>query len=256
MVLAIDIGNTNIVCGILKDDEIKTSFRLTTVRAMTSDEYGVNICNIMERKGIDITEIKAVVIASVVPQIMYSFTNAIVKYLGHTPMVVGPGIKSGIRLANENPKEIGADRIADAVAAYYIYGGPVIAIDFGTATTYDIILEDGTFAAGVTAPGIASSAKTLWENTAKLPEIEIKKPESILAKNTIESMQAGLVYGQIGQTEYIIRQIKDELKKDNIKVVATGGMAKIISENTQIIDYCDADLTLKGLNIIYKRNAK
>lgn len=256
MVLAVDIGNTNIVCGILKDDEIISTFRLTTENSMTSDEYGVMICNIIERRGVALTDIQAVIVASVVPQIMYSFSNAIVKYFNITPMVVGPGIKTGIRLANENPKEMGADRIADAVAAYQLYGGPVIVVDYGTATTYDVILADGTFSVGVTAPGIISSAKTLWQNTAKLPEIEIKKPETILAKNTIESMQAGLVYGQIGQTEYIIKTIKCELGINDIKVVATGGLGKLISESTNVIDAYDAYLTLKGLNIIYKKNVK
>ncbi|MBE5964535.1 MAG: type III pantothenate kinase [Lachnospira sp.] len=256
MVLAVDIGNTNIVCGILKDDEIISTFRLTTENSMTSDEYGVMICNIIERRGVALTDIQAVIVASVVPQIMYSFSNAIVKYFNITPMVVGPGIKTGIRLANENPKEMGADRIADAVAAYQLYGGPVIVVDYGTATTYDVILADGTFSVGVTAPGIISSAKTLWQNTAKLPEIEIKKPETILAKNTIESMQAGLVYGQIGQTEYIIKTIKSELGINDIKVVATGGLGKLISESTDVIDAYDAYLTLKGLNIIYKKNVK
>ncbi|MBR6697170.1 MAG: type III pantothenate kinase [Lachnospiraceae bacterium] len=256
MVLAVDIGNTNIVCGILKDDEIISTFRLTTENSMTSDEYGVMICNIIERRGVALTDIQAVIVASVVPQIMYSFSNAIVKYFNITPMVVGPGIKTGIRLANENPKEMGADRIADAVAAYQLYGGPVIVVDYGTATTYDVILADGTFSVGVTAPGIISSAKTLWQNTAKLPEIEIKKPETILAKNTIESMQAGLVYGQIGQTEYIIKTIKSELGINDIKVVATGGLGKLISESTDVIDEYDAYLTLKGLNIIYKKNVK
>jgi len=256
MVLAVDIGNTNIVCGILKDDEIISTFRLTTENSMTSDEYGVMICNIIERRGVALTDIQAVIVASVVPQIMYSFSNAIVKYFNITPMVVGPGIKTGIRLANENPKEMGADRIADAVAAYQLYGGPVIVVDYGTATTYDVILADGTFSVGVTAPGIISSAKTLWQNTAKLPEIEIKKPETILAKNTIESMQAGLVYGQIGQTEYIIKTIKSELGINDIKVVATGGLGKLISESTDVIDAYDAYLTLKGLNIIYKKKVK
>jgi len=256
MVLAVDIGNTNIVCGILKDDEIISTFRLTTENSMTSDEYGVMICNIIERRGVALTDIQAVIVASVVPQIMYSFSNAIVKYFNITPMVVEPGIKTGIRLANENPKEMGADRIADAVAAYQLYGGPVIVVDYGTATTYDVILADGTFSVGVTAPGIISSAKTLWQNTAKLPEIEIKKPETILAKNTIESMQAGLVYGQIGQTEYIIKTIKSELGINDIKVVATGGLGKLISESTDVIDAYDAYLTLKGLNIIYKKNVK
>ena len=148
---------------------------------------------------------------------------------------------------------MGADRIVDAVAAYELYGGPVIVIDFGTATTHDLVTEDGSLVAGVISPGIRISANTLWNNAAKLPEIEIRKPESILAKNTVTSMQAGLIYGGIGQTEYIVHKIKQEAKLDHIKVVATGGLGKIISQETKVIDIYDPDLTLKGLKLIYEK---
>ena len=154
----------------------------------------------------------------------------------------------------ENPKEIGPDRIVDAVAAYELYGGPILVIDYGTATTYDLVTEDGCFAAGITAPGIRISAKALWEDTAKLPEVEIKKPASILAQETISSMQAGLVYGHIGQTEYIIQRVKKETGYDNLKVVATGGLGRIIAEETDMIEEYNSFLTLEGLRIIYEKN--
>ena len=255
MVLGIDIGNTNIVMGVFEGDEIISTFRMTTTISRTSDEYGALMCEMLRLKSIDIKRIEAVIIACVVPKVMYSMNNAIIKYLSIKPLVVGPGIKTGIKLASENPKEIGADRIVDAVAAYELYGGPVIVIDYGTATTYDLILEDGSFTAGITSPGIKISAKALWEETAKLPEIEIEKPDSILAKNTITSMQAGLVYGQIGQSEYIIRKIIEESGLCNVKVVSTGGLGKMITDNTDYIHEYDAYLTLKGLSIIWSKNA-
>lgn len=162
------------------------------------------------------------------------------------------GIKTGIRIVTPNPQQIGADRIVDAVGAYEIYGGPVLVIDFGTATTYDYVDESGAFQGGITAPGIRISAKALWEDAAKLPEIEIKKPASILGKDTITSMQAGLVYGQIGQTEYIINRVKAEVGLENIKTVVTGGLGRIIANETDAVDIYDPNLTLKGINLVYK----
>ena len=187
---------------------------------------------------------------------MHSLTGAIRRYLQIEPLVVSAGIRTGIRITAENPKEIGPDRIVDVVAAYEKYGGPVLVLDFGTATTYDLVTEDGRFGVGITAPGIRISAKALWEDTAKLPEIEIKKPDSILARETVSSMQAGLVYGQIGQTEYIIRQVKKETGYENLKVVATGGLGRIIADETDAIDVYDSSLTLDGLRILYEKNRK
>ena len=193
------------------------------------------------------------IIASVVPNVMHSLTGAVTRYLGTAPLIVGPGVKTGIKVVTENPRQIGADRIVDAVAAYEIYGGPVLVLDFGTATTYDLVSEDGSFIACIIAPGIRISAKALWEGTAKLPEVEIKKPKSILAQETVSSMQAGLIYGQIGQTEYIIRQTKKETGYDNLKVVATGGLGTIIASETDTIDIYDPTLTLQGLRLIYNK---
>ena len=182
--------------------------------------------------------------------------HGLVRYLNVEPIIVGAGIKTGIKIITENPKEIGPDRIVDAVGAYEKYGGPILVLDFGTATTYDLITEKGEFAAGITAPGLRISAKALWEDTAKLPEVEIKKPASILAQETISSMQAGLVYGQIGQTEYIINQVKKESGYKDLKVVATGGLGRIISEETSLIQVYDSSLTLEGLRLIYNKNKK
>ena len=219
MIITIDVGNTNITVGVFNGDEIVASFRMTTKMPRTSDEYGMLLTNLLEQNRI----------------------------------VIEPGTKTGIRIVTENPRQIGADRIVDAAAAYEIYGGPVLVLDFGTATTYDLVDATGAFVSGVTAPGIRISAKALWEDAAKLPEIEIKKPDSILAKETITSMQAGLVYGQIGQTEYIVRHMKEEANLGEIKVVATGGLGRIIASETSMIDVYDPNLTLKGMNLIYKK---
>lgn len=256
MVLVIDVGNTNITCGVYEKDVLKTTFRITTKIPRTSDEYGVLIRDMLKNNDISTESIEGVIIASVVPNVMHALVGAINRYIGKNPLIVGPGIKTGIMITSDNPKEIGPDRIVDAVAAYVKYGGPVLVLDFGTATTYDLVTEDGKFPVGITAPGIRISAKALWEDTAKLPEIEIKKPKSILATETISSMQAGLVYGQIGQTEYIINKVKEETGYTNLKVVATGGLGRIIANETDTIDVYDSALTLDGLKIIYDKNVK
>lgn len=254
MLLAIDIGNTNITIGVNSKEQWIGTFRITTKTPRTSDEYGLLILSLLASKGIEKVEIEGVIIASVVPNIMYSFTNGIRKYLDKEPMIIGPGIKTGISIHTDDPREVGADRIVDAAGAFYEYGGPVLIIDFGTATTYDVITEKGIFEVAVTSPGIKISANALWQTAAKLPEIEIKKPKSILAKNTVTSMQAGLVYGYIGQVEYIVKKIKEEMELPDMKVVATGGLARILQGETESIDVYDSALTFKGLKIIYDRN--
>ena len=256
MVLVIDVGNTNITFGVYKKTELVTTFRMMSNVSRTSDEYGMMITALLDNNGVPKEKIDGAIIASVVPNLMHALTGAVAKYLKVKPMVVGPGTKTGIKIVTENPREIGADRIVDAVGAYEKYGGPVLVLDFGTATTYDLVTDKGEFAAGITAPGIKISAKALWNDTAKLPEIEIKKPKSILAQETISSMQAGLVYGQIGQTEYIIKCVKEESGFDNLKVVSTGGLGRLISDETDMIDVYDSALTLDGLRIIYEKNAK
>lgn len=256
MLLTVDVGNTNITFGLFEKKELLYTFRLMTATQRTSDEFGANILGLLLYNGLKKEEIEGVIIASVVPNVMHSLVGAIERYVGHKPMIVGPGLKTGIHIVTENPKEIGPDRIVDAVGAYEKYGGPVLVLDFGTATTYDLVNEKGEFVAGITAPGIKISAKALWEDTAKLPEVEIKKPDSILAQNTVTSMQAGLVYGQIGQTEYIIKCVREESGFDELKVVSTGGLGRLISDETDMIDVYDPSLTLEGLRLIYERNAK
>ena len=247
MVLVVDVGNTNATFGVYDGKELVTTFRLMSKTPRTSDEYGVLITEMLSKNSIAIKNIQGV--------IMHSLTGGISRYVNEKILIVGAGVKTGIKIVTENPKEIGCDRVVDAVAAYELYGGPVLVIDYGTATTYDLVTADGCFAAGITAPGIRISAKALWEGTAKLPEIEIKKPASILAQETISSMQAGLVYGQIGQAEYIIQRVKKETGYDNLKVVATGGLGRIIAEETDMIQEYNSALTLEGLRIIYEKNS-
>ena len=254
MLLVLDVGNTNITCGIYDGDKLAHTFRIMSKTPRTSDEFGVAICDLAARQGVDPKEVDGVAIASVVPNIMHSLIASVKKYFNIDPLVVGPGVKTGIKIDTPNPKEIGPDRIVDAVAAYEKFGGPILVLDFGTATTYDLVTEDGRFTVGITAPGVRISAEALWMGTAKLPEIEIVMPKSILANDTIWSMQAGLMYGQIGQTEYIINQVKKETGYDKLKVVATGGLGRLISNETKMIDEYNSDLTLEGLRLIYAKN--
>lgn len=256
MLLVIDVGNTNITLGVFRGEELSGTFRMTTKIARTSDEYGIMLKELIECQGISSKDIDAAIVASVVPDIMHSLGSAMIKYFGIKPIVVSAGIKTGIRIMTENPKQVGADRIVDAVAAYTLYGGPVIVIDFGTATTYDIVGPDATFEGAVIAPGIRTSAQAMWGQAAMLPAIEIKKPASILAKETISSMQAGIVFGQIGQVEYIVERIRKESGYINAKVVASGGLGNIIARETETIDIYDPQLTLKGLRIIYEKNKR
>ena len=256
MLLVVDVGNTNITLGVFDGEELNGTFRMTTKLPRTSDEYGIELRQLIECQGLKNTDITDIIVASVVPDVMHSLGSAMIKYFGIKPMVVSAGIKTGIRIATENPKQVGADRIVDAVAAYTINGGPVIVIDFGTATTYDIVGPDGTFEGAVIAPGIRTSAQALWGHAAMLPAIEIKKPASIMGKETVSSMQAGIVYGQIGQAEYIVKKIREESGYLDAKVVASGGLGNIIAKETTFIDYYDPQLTLKGLKMIFDKNKK
>ena len=253
MILALDVGNTNITCGVFDGDRIKASFRITTKMPRTSDEYGMLLSTLLERNQVGMDDIHDAIICSVVPNIMHSLTSGLIKYFDVKPIIVGPGIKTGINLGRFNPREVGADRIVDLVAGYELYGGPALVIDYGTATTYDIVTENGIFLAGVIAPGIRTSANVLYKDAARLPEIEIVKPKTILANSTIDSMQAGLYYGVVGETKYIVQKMKEETGFDNMKVIATGGLGKMIAQTVDEIDYYDPILTLKGLQIIYEK---
>lgn len=256
MILVVDVGNTHITCGVYAGEKLKATFRLTTATPRTSDEYGMAFTNLLALQDISNKQIEGSIVSSVVPDVMHSLIGGIVKSTKTKPLIVGPGLKTGINIVTENPRAIGADRIVDTVAAYEKYGGPILVLDFGTATTYDYVTAEGNFAAGITAPGIRISSEALWKSAAKLPNIEIKKPKSILAQETISSMQAGLIYGQIGQTEYIIKKVKEETGIPDMKVVATGGLGRIIANETDAIDIYDSALTLDGLRIIYEKNRR
>lgn len=251
MLLVVDVGNTHITLGVFEGEQIKATFRATAKQPRTSDEYGIQLCDLLEHRDFNIKDITDVIISSVVPDVMHSLTSAIIKYFHVRPLVPST-LDMGLKINTEHPKEIGPDRIVDAVAAYHKYGGPVIVIDFGTATTYDIVTEDGTFEGGVISPGIRTSARALWGGAAMLPEIEIRKPKSVVAKETVSSMQGGLVFGYIGQTEYIVKKMK-EAGYENAKVVATGGLGNIIVPETDVIDIYDPLLTLDGLRMIYEK---
>lgn len=253
MLLALDVGNTNITMGVYDGEELLSTLRITTKLPRTSDEYGILLKNLMRDNDIDPDKVTDAIISSVVPSVMHSLKSGLYKYLHIEPLVVEPGVKTGMKIVTEHPSQIGADRIVDAVGAYEKYGGPVLVLDFGTATTYDLVDEKGQFQCGITAPGIRTAARALTQEAAKLPEIEIKKPKSILAKETISSMQAGLVYGQIGQTEYIIDRVREESGYKNLKVVATGGLGSMIAAETTKIDVYDANLTLDGMRFIYEK---
>lgn len=254
MLLVVDVGNTHITLGVYDGKELKGTFRMTAKRPRTSDEYGIQLCDLLVHRNFNIKDIDDVIISSVVPDIMHSLGSAIIKYFNVKPMIPS-NLDMGLTINTEHPKEIGPDRIVDAVAAYDKYGGPVIVVDFGTATTYDVVSADGVFEGGVISPGIRTSARALWGGAAMLPEIEIKKPASVIAKETVSSMQGGLVFGYIGQTEYIINKIK-EAGFEDAKVVATGGLGNLIVSETDVIDIYDPNLTLDGLRLIYEKNKK
>ena len=255
MILAIDVGNTHIVMGIMVGDQRLTSFKLTTQTPRTSDEYGVIIMSMLQQRGIESQVIQDVIIASVVPEIMYSLTNCIKRYFGKRSLVVGPGLKTGLAIRTDNPREMGASRIANCVEAYDRFKKACIVLDFGTATTYDVVNAKGELIAAITSPGLKVCADAMCQSAAQLPQIEIKRTKNILdAKNTITSMQTGLVYGYIGQVEYIVNKIKQEMQSPDLKVIGTGGFAKVIREGTDVIDDYDSFLTLKGLSKIYRKN--
>lgn len=252
--MTIDVGNTNISLGLMKNEEVVGSFRLTTKTPRTSDEYGIVIKDLLFATEVKVDEVDDVIISSVVPKLMYSLNSAIIKYLHKTPIVVGPGIHTGISIRTDNPKEVGADRIVDISYAYHMYHRDCIIVDFGTATTFDYVSKDGVFSYTVIAPGLGISASALTSQTAKLPEIEIQKPKSILARNTVMGMQAGVVYGYIGTVEYILKQMKKELHLKECYTVATGGLGKVITSSTNEIDAYDPDVAFKGMRILYDLN--
>ena len=254
MLLVIDVGNTNYVLGVYHGEKLVKCWRMATGSNKTADETGIFLYNLFEAAGFDVNRIEAVIISSVVPDIMYSLTQGIRKYFNIEPMIVSAGMKTGIVIKRDNPKAVGADRIVNLVAANEIYGGPAVVIDYGTANTFDVINEKSEFITGLITPGISICAEALYQRAAQLPKIEIKKPKSIIVKNTVGSIQAGLVIGHIGQTKYIIQQLREQLDIPEMKVVATGGLARVIDPNKEIFDILDPVLTLKGLKILYQKN--
>lgn len=255
MLVAIDIGNTNITIGFFEGNELIGNYRMTTKVRRTSDEYGFMLSTFLDNAKLKKEEVDDVIISSVVPKVMHSFKNGVVKFIGIEPIVVGPGIRSGISVQLENPKSVGSDRIADCAGAFSEYGGPILVVDFGTATTYDYIDKNGCFKAGAISVGIESGANALWGHTSQLPEIEIKPPKSILAKSTKIEMQAGIFYQYLGGVEYTIKQFRKEIGHD-FKVVATGGLGRVVCAHTKMIDIYDPNLIFKGLKVIYDKNKK
>ena len=254
MILTLDIGNTNIKTALFEGMEMLHYWRVSTNRAMSSDEYGILLLNLFAHAGVSPKQVEGIMISSVVPQINFTIEHMCRTYFGMEPHIIGPGIKTGINIRYENPRELGSDRIANAVAAYELYGGPCITIDFGTATSLGAINEKGEFLGGAICPGIKLAVEALSERTAKLPRIELTKPETVIGKNTVHCMQSGIVYGYIGQIEYLVRRMKAEIGSDKTKVIATGGLAVLVAEESNAIDVLDGLLTLKGLRLIYEKN--
>jgi type III pantothenate kinase len=253
VILAIDIGNTRSVFGVYDGEKLERAWRVATDRSKTSDEYGMLITTFFEQAGLKIDEVSHVIVSCVVPPVLSSFVDMCRTYLGVEPMIVGPGIKTGLTINYENPKEVGADRIVNAVAACKLYGGPCIIVDFGTATTFCVINEKDEYVGGVIAPGIGISSEALFERASKLPRVEFAKPRSVIGRNTVVGIQSGLFYGFISQVDGIVKRIKRELGMD-VQVIATGGFAEIIWNETDTIDIVNPNLTLEGLRLLHERN--
>lgn len=255
MLLTVDVGNTNIAFGVLDQDQMIGRYRLMTSTIRTSDEYGFFITTFLNQQGIAIDQIEDVIISSVVPKLMWALTSAFIKYVHKTPIIINSKMQMPIQLNMLEPSSVGADRIVNATYAFATYHKPCIIVDFGTATTFDYIDEHGGFQYVTIMPGVQISANALTNMTAKLPEIEIQKPESVFGSTTIEGMQAGLVYGYIGGVEYILKQMQKELQQHCI-VIATGGLGKMISQYTDEIHIYDPDVAYKGMKILYELNQK
>jgi type III pantothenate kinase len=257
MILVIDVGNTNIVLGAYDNDKLIADWRLSTDSKRSADEYGIQVAELFLQKKLDPSDVDGVIISSVVPNIMYSLEHMIRKYFELEPIVVGPGVKTGINIKYDNPKEVGADRIVNAVSAHDIYKRAIIIIDFGTATTFCAVTKDANYLGGTICPGIKISLEALVERAAKLPRVELVKPPTVICKNTISSMQSGIIYGYIGQVDYIVSKMKKEMKElgeDEPLVIATGGLSKLIAQESKSIDVVNPYLTLEGLRMIYEKN--
>ena len=257
MILVVDVGNTNIVLGLYKGSENIAGWRISTDSKKTSDEYSIQVMQLFQQSGLNPKEVEGIIVSSVVPNIMHSLENMIKKSFEINPIIVGPGVKTGINIKYDNPKEVGADRIVNAVAAHDKYKKDLIIIDFGTATTFCSLTKEANYLGGCITPGIRIASDALFDRAAKLPRVELETPKSLICKNTISSMQAGIIYGYIGQVEYIVNKMKSEMKDfgcNDPLVIATGGLANLIAKETDVINKVDSSLTLEGLRIIYEKN--
>ena len=253
MILAMDVGNTNIKTALFDGKEMYKYWRMSTNINSTSDEYGIRLSSMFAYEGVPTSAVDGIVVSSVVPTVNFTIEHMLQNYFGKTPLFVAPGVKTGINIRYENPRELGSDRIANAVAAYDEYGGPCIFIDFGTATTFGVVDQGGSFLGGLICPGIKLSSEALVTGTAKLPRFEFIRPDAVIGKTTLTNLQSGMYYGYVGLVRNIVRKIRQELGQEAY-VVATGGMAVLIAEESRAIDKLDGLLTLKGLRLIYERN--
>lgn len=253
LIFVLDVGNTNIVLGVFEQDQLVHHWRMETNRHKSEDEYAMHVKALFEHSNLTFSDIHGIIISSVVPPIMASLERMCEKYFHLEPLIVGPGMKTGLNIKYDNPREVGADRIVNAVAAIESYGSPLIIVDFGTATTYCYINKHKQYLGGAIAPGISISTEALYSKAAKLPRIEIIRPNGVIGKNTVSSMQAGILYGYVGQVEGIVQRMKEHGKEEP-RVIATGGLAELIAKESTTIDIVDPFLTLKGLQLIYKRN--
>ena len=254
MLLVFDVGNTNMVIGVYEGKTLVKDWRICTDIHKTSDEYGMLISNLLTYDKIDLKSIDDIIISSVVPNVMHALENFCIKYCEKKPMIVGPGIKTGLNIKYDNPKQVGADRIVNAVAAIEKYGSPLIIVDFGTATTFCAISEKSEYLGGTICPGLKISSEALFAGAAKLPRVELTKPGKTICKTTVEAMQSGIIYGYVGQVEKIISMMKMELGSEEVKVIATGGLSSLIHSETDSIDHIDKFLTLEGLRLIHEKN--
>ena len=254
MIVALDTGNSNIKVGVYKSGEIVQYARFSTDPGKTSDEYAILLMNLFTYAGLDKQAVEGMIISSVVPSMNYTLEHTCQTFFGFDPLFVGPGIKTGMNIRYDNPRELGSDRLVTAIAAYDKYSGPCIVIDFGTATTFSVVAENGDFIGGAILPGLKVSTEALVRNTSKLPVVELKATFKAIGRNTVENMQSGIINSYVGGVEYLIRKMRRELENPKARVVSTGGMARLIREETNMIDENDTNLTLDGLRIVYERN--